>query len=294
MDRCVMALGTFDGVHLGHQKVIAAAKQIAQKNTEPLVVFTFCDHPRSVLTGQTVGLLTTPQARRQKLTALGADRVAEVPFQSVRQLSPEAFLYYLIGQYGADTFVCGSDYRFGVGGKGDFHLMQGICRQTGTTCRRVEFALDEKGEKISSRVIREYIRRGDMRSAEKALGAPFAIFGDRQKGKGLAHRWGTPTVNIPLPEDLVVPKFGVYAATAVVDGKTYPAVCNIGIRPSFDDGETPNVETYLISGVFEDIGAIEVRPHIFLRPEQKFETADDLRRQITDDIAEAKRELCVK
>lgn len=291
MKKCVVALGTFDGVHLGHQKVIMQALEIARQLNTELKAFTFSDHPREKLTGGHIGLITSVAERERRLRALGVAQVISVPFDSVRALSPEEFLFYLIGQYGAVHFVCGTDFRFGNKGAGDFEAMCAICRRTGTECTCVDFALDRSGNKISSRVIRELIEKGDLPRANALLGKPFVIEGDSRHGKGLARTWGTPTVNLPLPNNLVVPRFGVYAATAVVNGIAYPAVTNIGVRPSFDDGTVPNVETYILEGEFDQIESVGVRPLLFLRPEIKFDDTKSLQLQIEKDIQNAKAAL---
>lgn len=288
MKSYVIALGNFDGVHLGHQKVILKAKQIAEQQNLGLKVFTFSDHPRQSL-GQSVALLTTTEQKLKRLKDLGVAEVVAEPFAKMRDLSPEMFIYYLIGHQNGVHFVCGEDFHFGKNGAGTVELLQQLCKQTGTDVTAVEFALDENGQKISSRLIRSYITDGAMEKATESLGAYYCLENHTVHGKGLAHTWGTPTVNQPLPDGLVCPRFGVYATLAELSGKFYKSVTNVGVRPTFSDGDTPNMETYILDN---DIGEIsEMRLHFvkFLRPEQQFSDEKSLQNQIVKDVEEAKK-----
>lgn len=286
MKSCVMALGMFDGVHLGHLRVLSAAADIAEQLHIPLYVLTFRDHPRTAL-GTPTKLICSTEEKIARLKAAGADEVIALPFASVRDLSPEGFIYYAIGQYGARFFVCGADYRFGKNGAGDVKTLEKLCAECGKGMKSVAFATDETGEKISSRAIREKIEQGDCEGVRATLGRYFSIESSTVHGKGLAHQWGTPTINQVLPDDMLLPKYGVYATLATVAGKCYPAVTNVGIRPTFADGNTPTVETYLLDGRFSEIQNVCVEFVRFLRSERPFADAEALQKQIHADAETA-------
>lgn len=286
MKSCVMALGMFDGVHLGHLRVLSAAADIAEQLHIPLYVLTFCDHPRTAL-GTPTKLICSTEEKIARLKVAGADEVIALPFASVRDLSPDGFIYYTIGQYGTQFFVCGADYRFGKNGAGDVKTLERLCTKCGKGMKSVAFATDETGEKISSRTIRERIEQGDCEGVRATLGRYFSIMSSTVHGKGLARQWGTPTINQVLPDDMLLPKYGVYATLATVAGKCYPAVTNVGIRPTFADGNTPTVETYLLDGQFSEIQNVRVEFVRFLRSERPFADAETLQTQIHADVETA-------
>jgi len=284
MTEYIMALGTFDGVHRGHAALLKEAAALAEKLNISAAAFTFADHPQEKLTGQRVGLLCTLSQRIELLRQAGADVVAVENFADVCDLTPAEFVDFLIRKYRVHGLVCGSDFRFGKGGKGDRHTLASLCGTRGLEFSEVSFVTDQRGKKISSSSLREMISARDMSAAWDALGRPFFIEGEVLGGKGLARRWHTPTINLPLPAELVCPRFGVYESRVWVENKCYRGITNVGVRPTFNDGETPNVETFILEGHFEKIEAARVELLCFIRPEQKFENEQDLWRQIREDI----------
>lgn len=291
MNKTIIALGTFDGVHLGHTALIDAACAAAKKLNIASAVFTFADHPAEQLTGKKVGWLVTAEQKIELLKAAGADKVFVKPFGEICNFSPSEFVDRLLLMAGAVGLVCGEDFRFGKDGAGDTAYLQQLCNERGLSLQVVGFVRDETGEKIASRRIREYIAAGDMQNAAKALGRTFFIEGQVRHGKGLAHRWGTPTINMELPEQLVTPKFGVYRTRVTVEGKTYDGITNVGSRPTFDDGTTPNVETYILDGKFDSIERAKVEFLKFIRPEQQFADESALVAQIQKDIESIRKEV---
>ncbi|MBR5782821.1 MAG: bifunctional riboflavin kinase/FAD synthetase [Clostridia bacterium] len=289
MNTCVMALGTFDGVHLGHAALIGAAAQRAKQLNISTAVFTFGDHPLEKLTGRKVGLLVPLKERIKLLRQAGADVVAVENFEDVCNFSPEEFVDFLVSKYRVRGLVCGTDFRFGKGGIGDAQMLKTLGARRNLSVLVVSFVLDGAGKKISSGNIRKMISKGDMRSAAASLGRPYYIEDDVRHGKGLAHQWGTPTINLPLPAELVYPKFGVYQTQVTVSGKTYDGITNVGCRPTFDDGKTPNVETYILDGSFESIAAARVEFVRFIREEIKFENEAALQAQIAKDIEKIRK-----
>ena len=291
MRECIMALGTFDGVHCGHAALIHAAGATAGQLNIQTAVFTFADHPLEKLTGKKVGLLVTLPQKIELLRREGADFVAVEPFEDVCSLSPEQFMELLISKYRVRGLVCGKDFRFGKGGAGNAEILSELCAKRGIRLQVMSFVKDETGEKISSSRIRGMILRGEMEAAAQALGRPFFVEGQVCHGKGLAHQWGTPTINLPLPEELVLPRFGVYQTRVTVNGKRYDGITNVGNRPTFDDGKVPNVETYILDGNFDQITAAKVEFVRFVREEKKFPDEQSLQIQIAKDIAFVK-EMC--
>lgn len=286
MTEYIMALGTFDGVHRGHAALLHRAAQMAQKLNIRAAAFTFADHPLQKLTGHPVGLLCTPTQRIELLRQAGADLVAVEHFGDVCDLSPEEFVELLIAKYRVGGLVCGSDFRFGKGGAGDSKILASLCRAKGLEFDEVSFVLDETGEKISSSRLRTLVSRGEMERVTELLGRPFLIEGRVRRGKGLARRWNTPTINLALPEELVAPRFGVYRSCVHIDGKRFVGITNVGCRPTFDDGILPNVETYILGGEFSVVEEAGIELLHFIRPERKFENEEDLQLQIRKDIQE--------
>lgn len=284
MNKYIFALGTFDGVHLGHQRLLAAAGELGAQVGAACGVYTFADLPRATVEHRAIGMLTTALQKYDLLRAAGAETVVAEPFAKVKDLSPEQFIYYLIGAYGAQGFVCGKDFRFGKGGAGDAVALARICKSVGKEWTVIDFLQDRRGQKISSRHIRDYVSAGNMEAATAAMGRPFFIEGAVVHGKGLARQWGTPTINIPLPDMLVRPRFGVYATRVTVENACYLGVTNVGVRPTVDDGETPNVETFILDATFDSVEKAKVEFLQFIRPEQAFADEKSLQFQITKDI----------
>ncbi len=284
MDQYIYALGTFDGVHLGHRLLLSAAENLGKQAGAQAAAYTFDALPEKSMTPTATGMLNTVEQKIQLLQQAGAKKVAIEPFEKVRRLSPQQFIYYLTGAFGAAGFVCGRDFRFGKGGVGNARTLQSICKSLGKECKVVDFLTDEQGEKISSRRIRQLIGQGEMEQCTALLGRHFFIEGQVRHGKGLAHQWGTPTINLALPVGLVQPKFGVYETLVTVEGKAYRGITNVGIRPTFADGQEPNVETYILEGAFERITAAKVEFLRFVRPERSFADEKSLQMQIAKDI----------
>ena len=291
MTEYIMALGTFDGVHLGHVALLREAAQMAKKLNIRAAAFTFADHPQERLTSQRVGLLCTLSQRIALLRKAGADMVAVENFADICDLSPEEFVELLVTKYHVRGLVCGSDFRFGKGGKGDKKILANLCAARHLSFSEISFVRDEAGQKISSGHIRSLVSAGAVDAAAELLGRPFFIEGEVRRGKGVARQWNTPTINLPLPEELIIPRFGVYQSRVYIGDKGYEGITNVGCRPTFDDGACPNVETYILQGEFSKIRQAKVELLRFIRPEKKFEDEKSLQLQIQKDIRFVK-ELC--
>ncbi len=285
----IFALGFFDGVHLGHQALLRACRNLADAHGALAGAITFGSHPDALVLGRTPRLICTPEDREQILRReFHMDTVVTLPFdQQMRKMPWMDFLDLLRREHGASGFVCGEDFRFGHRGGGNAQLLADYCLREGLPCTIVPDQFIE-GKRISSTLIRGLIQDGRMESATKFLGHPYVLTGTVVPGKQLGRKLGVPTANLVLPEVLAVPTFGVYACRTVIDGISYPAVTNIGIRPTVE-GHGITVEPWILD--FEgDLYGRELRLEFyrFIRPERKFSDLDSLRRAIQSDAEETR------
>lgn len=286
-ERTIYALGFFDGVHLGHQALLKACRHLAEQLGCKAGAVTFTTHPDSLVSGKTPALLTTNEDKRRLLQAYGMDTVVELPFDKKLMATPwTAFLEQLL-EKGAAGFVCGDDFRFGYRGEGTAGILKQYCDAAAMPCAIVpEQILD--GQRISSTRIRAVLEQGDMTQASRLLGHPLILTGTVLSGRQLGRTIGVPTANLLLPTELIVPKFGVYACKVWVEGKAYPAVTNIGTRPTVS-GKGITVEAHLLDFAGDLYGKeITVAFCDFLRPEQKFADLDALKTQIAADVAKTR------
>ena len=290
-EKTIYALGFFDGVHLGHQMLLAACRHLAEENNCQSGVVTFASHPDALVSGNAPALLNTSEDRRLLLTAFGVDAVLELTFNEKLMTTPwSAFLTWLIDQ-GAAGFVCGEDFRFGAKGEGTAEKLATFCEEQNLPYIIVtEQVID--GEKISSSRIRTLLEQGNVEQANRLLGHLHMLTGTVVSGQQLGRTIGFPTANLALPEGLLIPKFGVYACQVSIDDELdYAAVANIGIRPTVN-GTEPLMELHLLDFEGDLYGQeLLVTLHAFLRPEQKFDSLEELKAQIAEDIAQTRKML---
>ena len=289
MDRYIYALGFFDGVHIGHQALLDAVKGLCRE--EKPGVITFAAHPDTLVTGVTPKLINTPQDRVKLLKRFGMEKVVTLPFDKKMRDTPwEDFLEELQKSCGAAGFVCGEDFRFGQKGLGTAETLKEYCRARSLPCAVVPDQV-RHGIRVSSTAIREQLEQGKMEEAVFFLGHPHILTGQVVHGKQLGRTLGIPTANLLLPPELITPKFGVYAGTAEAEGKRYPAVTNIGVRPTVH-GHGIIVEPWILdfSGDLYD-RTITLELTHFLRPERKFDSLEELKAEIERN-AQQTRELC--
>jgi len=278
-DRIIFALGFFDGVHLGHQALLRQCCRLAAERDAIPGAITFDRHPQSLFLPTPPVLLSTGEDRRRLLEHYGIRQVYTLPVvpETMGQ-SWENFIEHLLN-LGAVGFVCGDDFRFGHRGRGNAEILRAYCRERELPCVIVP-EQNLNGKRISSTLIRSRIEAGDMESATRYLGHPHILTGKVVHGHQLGRKLGFPTANLLLPETVAVPKFGVYACRAVIDGKSYPAVTNVGTRPTVS-GTGITVEPWILD--FEgDLYDREIRLEFcyFLRPEMKFPDLESLRQEI--------------
>ncbi len=284
----VVALGSFDGLHLGHRAVLDAAKELARHLHAEPVLCTFQEHPLKVLTGQAPPSLFQGAVKDRLFQESGLD-VYFLDFAEIKDQSPEVFFQtVLLEQLHAKGVCCGFNYSFGEGGKGTPELLERLCRENGIAFSEVP-AKTLDGITVSSTVIRSAIEQGKISLATKMLGRDFSFESPVTHGDGRGRTWGIPTINQLYPEGLVVPKKGVYLSGVCLHGTHYKGVTNIGVRPTVREGEALSAETFVI-GFSGDLYGTQPEVSLlqFLRPEQKFESFDALKAQIQKDIAIAK------
>jgi len=278
-NRTVYALGFFDGVHLGHQALLQACAELADRLGCCAGAVTFVSHPDALVHGGAPKLLTTVEDRCALLMGYGMDTVLRLPFdEALKSMHWRDFLVWLQKE-GASGFVCGDDFRFGHGGEGTAALLQAFCREQDIDCVIVpEQTVD--GLRVSSTRIRELVERGELEQACRLLGHPHVLTGTVVQGKQLGRTIGIPTANLLLPEGVVCPAFGVYACRARVGQKRLLAVTNVGVRPTVD-GQGITVEPWLLD--FEgDLYGRQLTLEFchFLRPERRFGSLQALAEEI--------------
>ena len=284
MNSYIYALGFFDGVHLGHQALLDAVKNLALPGMRGVV--TFLNHPDTLVLGQTPGLINTPEDRELLLKHYGMDRIVALPFDEKTRSTPwRAFLEDLREYHGAAGFVCGEDFRFGAKGAGNAALLAQVCREAGLPFAVVpEQTVD--GCRVSSTRIRELLAEGKMEQADVCMGHPYILTGTVVHGHQLGRTLGIPTANLAFPKGLATPKFGVYGCTTYIDGKTYLAVTNLGTRPTVE-GRHITVEPWILDYRGDLYGrTVTLEFHCFLRPERKFSSLEELKTTILGNAQE--------
>lgn len=288
MKKRIFALGFFDGVHLGHQELLTQCARLAEQRNCEAAAITFDRHPQSLFLNTPPMLISTLPDRLELLKRYGIEYIETFPVTKETMATPWQEFLELLVRRGAAGFVCGRDFRFGHRGQGNSGNLQAFCEARGMPCIIVEEqSLD--GIRISSTYIRRQIEEGDMATAVRFLGHPYVLTGTVVPGKQLGRRLGIPTANLRLPEEAAVPKFGVYACRCRIDGATYPAVTNVGTRPTVE-GRGITVEPWILDYSGDLYGRdITLEFYRFLRREQKFPNLDALKAQIRED-AEMTRE----
>jgi riboflavin kinase/FMN adenylyltransferase len=293
-----IALGSFDGLHRGHRRVIAAVTgppQDSDRDGAALVptVVSFWPHPREVLHGEARLRLDLPSEKLELLEPLGIRQLVLVPFdRPLAALDPETFMdRVLVDQLDARLIAVGTNFRFGVDRRGDTATLQALGAARGI---RVEVLpmLGDGGERLSSSRIRRALAAGDLAEAERLLQRPYRFSGEVVSGRGLGRQLGWPTANLQVDGRKFLPLEGVYAARAQLDGvgSWWPAVMNLGPQPTVDPGAPSAVEVHLLDRVVELSGhRLRVEPVALLRRQQRFDGVEALSRQIARDAEQARR-----
>jgi riboflavin kinase/FMN adenylyltransferase len=288
----VVALGNFDGVHLGHQAVMRRAVEEGRRRGARVVAATFDPHPRAILGPRMQPkLLTTLELRREALLRYGADEVRVIRFdQELSKKSPEEFVRdVLVGEIGAEAVVVGENFRFGHRAAGDVAELERLMRSYGAEVFAVAVE-DEVGKGgISSTRIRELVAQGEVGLAASLLGRPYVLRGEVAVGDRRGRILGFPTANVVPDQAVVVPARGVYAGFVRVGKALYPACTNVGLAPTFERGES-RVEAYLIDFEGDLYGrVVDVSFVRRIRSEKRFSGVEELKEQIARDVEAARR-----
>ncbi|EXX91212.1 riboflavin biosynthesis protein RibF [Paenibacillus darwinianus] len=290
----VIAIGYFDGVHLGHRKVIGLAVERAAAAGRLSAVMTFHPHPKEVLGqgGQYATSLTPLDEKLRRFQKLGVDLVYVVRFdRAFAALSPESFVQDMLFRLRIEEAIVGFDFSFGSRGAGTPELLARLAAPSLEV--HVMGPLELDGGKVSSSRIRAALEQGDVGQAERLLGRPYHISGTVVHGEGRGRTIGFPTANVQPDGAYVLPRLGVYAVTVHAAGAAYPAVMNVGVKPTFhENGMDPKLEAHLFGYEGDLYGSrVALDFHAFLRPERKFGSVSELVEQIGRDAATAQELL---
>jgi len=278
----VLTIGTFDGVHLGHQKIINQLNEVAKKTGGESVLFTFYPHPRMVLFPDSHGLqlIQTQEEKQEKLKRIGLQNMIVHPFTpNFSRISAIEFVRdFLVNQLKVKTLIIGYDHHFGKNREGDIELLKELAPVY--EFEVIEIDAKEVDEvNVSSTKIRDALKEGDVELANSYLGEEFEINGKVVHGEKIGTKLGFPTANIDIESDIkLIPKQGVYASKTVLqNGETYYSLLSIGERPTVDSSGKLSIETYLLDfdgNLYGDY--VKIKLLKYLREEEKFDTLDEL------------------
>lgn len=284
-----VAIGKFDGLHLGHRRLL---KEILRQKEDGLkaAVFTFDPSPEVFFGMNPSRELSTNEEKRALFREIGIDILVEFPFNRMTAATPpEDFVVDILCRRMNARFVAaGTDLSFGAMGRGNFALMSSLARHLGFEARKID-KIERNGKVISSTLIRRLVEEGNMEEAAACLGAPYRITGKIVHGRALGRRIGIPTLNQLPPPDKLLPPFGVYYSEVKADGRVYKGMTNIGTKPTVTDEHVVTVETYLydfegdLYGETAEVGLLTYR-----RPEKRFSGVMELRKTMEEDILAGK------
>ena len=286
--KAVIGLGMFDGMHLGHRDLVSRCVEHAGERNCSSVIYTFRNHPFTVFGGE-IRLLSDPEERAKIMYGLGTDQVVMEEFTpQLCALTPKEFILGLMERWEILETVVGFNYTFGARGAGTPESLMELGEQFWFEVSVMAPVL-YRGEPVSSTRIRNLLETGNMGDSAAMLTHPYRIRGKIVHNRHLGHAIGFPTANLDIPENRVIPQRGVYASRAVLFGKRYPAVTNIGTDPTVG-GKQLSIETYLIGFEGNIYGAeLEIEFLSWIRSEERFASMEELSNQIRSDIAEAER-----
>lgn len=280
----VIALGFFDGVHKGHGALLRTVAQVADRLGAKPCAFTFDRSPTAAITGQAVPLLSSVEDRGWLMRRYyGIEEVIVAPFDGMQKMDWQDFVSeYLQKELGAVHVVAGHDFHFGYMGKGNPQRLQEKCRELGMGCDIIQ-KVEQDGITISSTYIRTLIAQGEVERADQFLGHPHTLTNRVAHGKKIGTTTlGFPTVNLLIPQGVIVPAFGVYATRVWFDGQCRCAVTNVGVRPTVEDNDGHVTVEGFILDFDGDLYGHEIRMEFYkyLRPEQCFPSMDALAAEI--------------
>ena len=286
----VVVLGTFDGVHIGHQKIIKKAVELAKKINGKSIVFTFSNHPLEVIAPQRAPKRISSNAcKKRELADLGVDILMNVAFdKELADITPSEFLLLLKKNLSPKYIVVGPNCTFGYKGEGTPQVLRDKAEEYGFIAE-IPDAAYMHNKIVSSSRIRHALLNGELSLANELLGHPFTIEGKIEHGENRGHLLGIPTANIYVPNKYIVPPDGVYIVSICLNDKTYQGVANIGTNPTFNNVEVGRVEVNIFDfnkDIYNEF--IQVQFMEKLRDEESFSSVDALLIQMNKDITNAK------
>ena len=288
--RRALAMGFFDGVHIGHAALLEKAKQRAAELDAVPSVLSFDVHPDNLIFNRETHLINDARGREEIIRrCFGIDNIVFLHFnRHIMNMPWEDFVGRIIEELNVCCFIVGYDFTFGRGGEGNGSKLRSCCAERGIPVEIIEPVMLD-GQIVSSTLIRGLIENGEIEQANRFLGHPHCLADTVHSGYHIGRKLDAPTINMFFPEGVIVPHHGVYAAKVVLpDGETYPAVTNIGIRPTFSSDGKVSVESHLI-GFEGNLYGVPTRIDFyhFIRPEVKFDGFDELSAQIRKDAEAA-------
>lgn len=286
-----IALGKFDGIHIGHQLLVDGLMKERHIGRQALV-FTFGDSPISVLSGGSKKSIYTSEEKALYFAELGVDILLEYPFtREFASCSPEEFVSEcLVKQLGARSIYVGEDFHFGKGRSGNVGLLKLLGEEYGFEVH----ALPKKtqhGKVVSSTLIRDMLET-HFHIANELLGSPYFVYGEVIHGNHLGRTIGFPTMNQRIPEKKLTPSFGVYASRVLMDGEYYVGISNLGRKPTIEGKHKIGLETYLLDFGGDLYGRkLKTELLYYIRPEERFNSIDELTKQIHNDIETMKQQM---
>lgn len=287
-EETAVTIGKFDGFHIGHQKLLKTLEQQKEKGLKT-VAFTFVPSPAAFFSKEAVKELSTVEEKRKIFENAKLDYLIECPFcQEIADTEPLNYIKdVLVGQMNAKCIVAGLDVSFGKKGQGDAALLKKCASEFGYELILIDKVL-YKDKEISSSLVREEVRLGNMKVVSELLGDAYKVCGEIVHGKQLGRTIGMPTVNIIPPEEKLLPPKGVYFSTTEISGIRYKSITNIGTKPTVD-GSFMGVESYIYDFNEDVYGKYAVTNLLeFKRPEMKFEGVEDLKKQMQTDIEQGR------
>lgn len=276
-----VALGYFDGVHLGHKSVIKAAVDCKRDGLAP-AVFTFSSTPKR---GTEQSQLTNFEEKARIFEQIGVEILYILDFETVREKTPEEFVEEVLKKvFRAEKVFCGYNYHFGKNGTATGEVLTELCKKHGIEAF-VNKPVKMRRDYVSSTKIREYLKDGKVQEANQMLGYDFGIISESVEGRHLGTDLDTPTINLNFESNRLIPRYGVYASVVIIDGERHIGVTNIGVKPTVSEKNVPNCETWmpLYKGGELYGKRVEVRLQEFLRPEKKFDNLSELKQAIKHD-----------
>ena len=275
-----VALGYFDGIHVGHQTVIGGAVSWAKAHGAAAALFTFKLPGASKIKGRR---LFSIEDKRRIVAGLGVEHYLVPAFADIQAMTPEQFVYGLVADCQARAFFCGENFTFGAKAAGDPALLRELCAPLGVEVHVMPMARYE-GKPVSSTRIRAALEGGDIPAANAMLGAPYAIRFPVRHGAGLGRTLGVPTINQIYPEGYQLPRYGIYITRTWIDGRAYPSATGLGTRPTVNTDESKVTCETFIPGFSGDLYGADpvVEFFVYLSPSKKFAALDELRDCIQD------------